>query len=137
MSDQIATDLCVIGAGSGGLAVAAGAVQMGAEVVLVEKGKMGGDCLNYGCVPSKSLIAAGKAAQTIRTAARFGVNGHEPAIDFAAVHDHVNGVIAALAPHDSEARFTGLGVKVLRAAARFTGPRESRSPANACRPGAW
>ncbi len=124
MSDPIATDLCVIGAGSGGLAVAAGAVQMGAEVVLVEKGKMGGDCLNYGCVPSKSLIAAGKAAQTIRTAARFGVNGHEPAIDFAAVHAHVHGVIAAIAPHDSEARFAGLGVRVLRAPARFTGPRE-------------
>ena len=124
MSGPIATDLCVIGGGSGGLAVAAGAVQMGAEVVLVEKGKMGGDCLNYGCVPSKSLIAAGKAAQTIRTAGRFGVNGHEPAIDFAAVHAHVHGVIAAIAPHDSEARFAGLGVRVLRAPARFTGPRE-------------
>jgi pyruvate/2-oxoglutarate dehydrogenase complex dihydrolipoamide dehydrogenase (E3) component len=124
MAGPITTDLCVIGAGSGGLAVAAGAVQMGAEVVLIEKGKMGGDCLNYGCVPSKSLIAAGKAAQTIRTAARFGVNGHEPAIDFPAVHAHVHGVIAAIAPHDSEARFAGLGVKVLRAPARFTGPRE-------------
>ena len=124
MASAITTDLCVIGAGSGGLAVAAGAVQMGADVVLVEKGRMGGDCLNYGCVPSKSLIAAGKAAQTIRTAARFGVNGHEPAIDFPAVHDHVKGVIAAIAPHDSEERFAGLGVKVLRAPARFVGPRE-------------
>jgi pyruvate/2-oxoglutarate dehydrogenase complex dihydrolipoamide dehydrogenase (E3) component len=85
---------------------------------------MGGDCLNYGCVPSKSLIAAGKAAQTVRTGARFGVNGHEPAIDFQAVHDHVKGVIAAIAPHDSEERFAGLGVKVLRAPARFVGPRE-------------
>ena len=124
MADPITTDLCVIGAGSGGLAVAAGAVQMGADVVLVEKGKMGGDCLNYGCVPSKSLIAAGKAAQAVRSAARFGVNGHEPAIDFLAVHDHVKGVIAAIAPHDSEERFAGLGVKVLRAHARFTGPQE-------------
>ena len=123
MAKTITTDLCIIGAGSGGLAVAAGAVQMGAEVVLVEKGRMGGDCLNYGCVPSKSLIAAGKAAHTVRTAARFGVNGHEPAIDFAAVHDHVKGVIAAIAPHDSEERFTGLGVEVLRASARFVGPR--------------
>jgi pyruvate/2-oxoglutarate dehydrogenase complex dihydrolipoamide dehydrogenase (E3) component len=78
MGDLIETDLCVIGAGSGGLAVTAGAVQMGAKVALIGKGKMGGDCLNYGCVPSKSLIAAGKAAQTVRTAARFGVNGHEP-----------------------------------------------------------
>ncbi|HEX5796210.1 MAG TPA: mercuric reductase [Geminicoccaceae bacterium] len=124
MAGPITTDLCVIGGGSGGLAVAAGAVQMGAAVVLVEKGKMGGDCLNYGCVPSKSLIAAGKAAQAVRTAGRFGVNGHEPAIDFLAVHDHVKGVIAAIAPHDSEERFARLGVTVLRAPARFVGPRE-------------
>ena len=124
MAGPITTDLCVIGGGSGGLAVAAGAVQMGAAVVLVEKGKMGGDCLNYGCVPSKSLIAAGKAAQTVRTAGRFGVNGHEPVIDFLAVHDHVKGVIAAIAPHDSEERFASLGVTVLRAPARFVGPRE-------------
>jgi pyruvate/2-oxoglutarate dehydrogenase complex dihydrolipoamide dehydrogenase (E3) component len=124
MADPIATDLCVIGGGSGGLAVAAGAVQMGASVVLIEKGKMGGDCLNYGCVPSKALIAAGKAAQTIRSAGRFGVNGHEPAVDYLAVHAHVHGVIGAISPHDSEERFEGLGVKVLRAPARFTGPRE-------------
>jgi pyruvate/2-oxoglutarate dehydrogenase complex dihydrolipoamide dehydrogenase (E3) component len=97
---------------------------MGAKVVLIEKGKMGGDCLNYGCVPSKSLIAAAKAAQTVRTAARFGVNGHEPEIDFLRVHDHVQGVIAAIAPHDSQERFERLGVKVIRAAARFVGPRE-------------
>ena len=124
MARAITTDLCVIGAGSAGLAVAAGAVQMGAEVVLIEKGRMGGDCLNYGCVPSKSLIAASKAAQTVRTAARFGVNGHEPAIDFQAVHDHVMGVIAAIAPHDSAERFAGLGVKVVRAPAHFVGPHE-------------
>jgi pyruvate/2-oxoglutarate dehydrogenase complex dihydrolipoamide dehydrogenase (E3) component len=124
MSDPITTDLCVIGAGSAGLAVAAGAVQMGAEVVLIEKGKMGGDCLNYGCVPSKALIAAGRVAQTIRSACRFGINGHEPAVDFPAVHAHVHGVIAAIAPNDSEARFAGLGVKVIRAPARFVGPRE-------------
>ncbi len=76
MAGPITTDLCVIGAGSGGLAVAAGAVQMGARVVLIEKGKMGGDCLNYGCVPSKALIAAGKAAQTIRT--RRPLRGQRP-----------------------------------------------------------
>jgi pyruvate/2-oxoglutarate dehydrogenase complex dihydrolipoamide dehydrogenase (E3) component len=124
MAGPISTDLCVIGAGSGGLAVAAGASQMGADVVLVEKGRMGGDCLNYGCVPSKSLIAAGKTAQTVRTAGRFGVNGHEPEIDFLAVHDHVKGVIAAIAPHDSVERFEGLGVRVLRASARFVAPQE-------------
>jgi pyruvate/2-oxoglutarate dehydrogenase complex dihydrolipoamide dehydrogenase (E3) component len=118
------TDLCVIGAGSGGLAVAAGAVQMGAAVVLIEKGRMGGDCLNYGCVPSKSLIAAGNAAHAIRNAGRFGVDGHEPKIDFLGVHDHVKGVIAAIAPHDSQERFEGLGVRVIRAPARFVGVQE-------------
>jgi pyruvate/2-oxoglutarate dehydrogenase complex dihydrolipoamide dehydrogenase (E3) component len=124
MSDRIKTDLCVIGAGSGGLSVAAGAVQMGAGVVLVEKGKMGGDCLNYGCVPSKSLIAAAHAAQSMRTGGIFGVNGHEPEVRFGDVHRHVHGVIAAIAPNDSVERFEGLGVNVIRATARFTGPNE-------------
>jgi pyruvate/2-oxoglutarate dehydrogenase complex dihydrolipoamide dehydrogenase (E3) component len=124
MADSVTTDLCVIGAGSGGLAVAAGAVQMGARVILIERGKMGGDCLNYGCVPSKSLIAAGNAAHAIRHAGRFGVDGHEPRIDFLGVHDHIKKVIGAIAPHDSEERFEGLGVDVIRAHARFVGPQE-------------
>jgi pyruvate/2-oxoglutarate dehydrogenase complex dihydrolipoamide dehydrogenase (E3) component len=115
-------DLCVIGAGAGGLSVAAGAVQMGASVVLIEKGEMGGDCLNTGCVPSKALIAAAHAAQAVREAARFGVRAPAPEIDFGAVHAHVHGVIAAIAPHDSVARFEGLGVHVIKAAARFAGP---------------
>ncbi|MGG5890351.1 dihydrolipoyl dehydrogenase family protein [Falsiroseomonas sp. HC035] len=117
-------DLCIIGAGSAGLSVAAGAVQMGASVVLVEKHLMGGDCLNTGCVPSKALLAAAHAASAVREGGRFGVNGHEPAIDFAAIHAHVHGVIAAIAPHDSVERFEGLGVTVLRSAAHFTGPEE-------------
>ncbi|MGF1631523.1 MAG: dihydrolipoyl dehydrogenase family protein [Kiloniellaceae bacterium] len=124
MANTIETDLCVIGGGSGGLSVAAGAAQMGARVVLVEKGKMGGDCLNYGCVPSKALIAAAAAADGVRHAGKFGVNGHEPAVDFAALREHLRGVIAAIAPHDSVARFEGLGVTVIQAAAQFTGPRE-------------
>ncbi|MEO3427564.1 FAD-dependent oxidoreductase [Pelagibius sp. CAU 1746] len=124
MSKTIEADICVIGAGSGGLSVAAGASQMGARVVLVEKGKMGGDCLNYGCVPSKALIAAAAAADKVRHAGRFGVNGHEPAVDFPAVRDHLRSVIAAIAPHDSVERFEGLGVTVIQAAARFTGARE-------------
>jgi pyruvate/2-oxoglutarate dehydrogenase complex dihydrolipoamide dehydrogenase (E3) component len=119
---EIKTDICVIGAGSGGLSVAAGAAQMRASTVLIERGAMGGDCLNYGCVPSKSLIAAARAADTIRHAGRFGVNGHEPQIDFGRVHDHIHGVISAIAPNDSVERFEGLGVKVIRASARFTGP---------------
>jgi pyruvate/2-oxoglutarate dehydrogenase complex dihydrolipoamide dehydrogenase (E3) component len=124
MAELISTDLCVIGAGSGGLTVAAGAAQMGARVVLIEQGRMGGDCLNYGCVPSKSLIAAGRVAHTIRNAGRFGVNGHEPHVDFLRVHNHVQGVIAAIAPHDSQERFERLGVNVIRVRARFVGPQE-------------
>ena len=85
---------------------------MGADVVLVEKGEMGGDCLNYGCVPSKSLLAAAHTAQTIRSSGRFGVNGHEPEIRFDEVHEHVHDVIASIAPHDSVERFENLGVRV-------------------------
>jgi pyruvate/2-oxoglutarate dehydrogenase complex dihydrolipoamide dehydrogenase (E3) component len=124
MTATLTPDICVIGAGSAGLSVAAGAAQLGAETVLIEARKMGGDCLNYGCVPSKALLAAAQAAEAQRHAGRFGVQAQEPAIDFRAVHDHIHGVIAAIEPHDSEERFAGLGVRVLRAAARFTGPEE-------------
>ncbi|MFZ4808571.1 MAG: dihydrolipoyl dehydrogenase family protein [Hyphomicrobiaceae bacterium] len=121
--DTIEPDLCVIGAGSGGLSVAAAAAAFGRSVVLVEKHKMGGDCLNYGCVPSKALIAAGRRAQAMRTAAPFGIAPVEPAIDPAAVRAHVDGVIAGIAPNDSVERFTGLGVRVVLAAARFVDAR--------------
>jgi pyruvate/2-oxoglutarate dehydrogenase complex dihydrolipoamide dehydrogenase (E3) component len=124
VNSVIRADLCVIGAGSGGLSVAAGAAQMGARVVLVEKHKMGGDCLNTGCVPSKALLAAAHVAEVVRGGARFGVNGMEPEVDFAAVRDHLRDVIAGIEPHDSVERFEGLGVTVIKAAARFTGPRE-------------
>ncbi|MDX2259989.1 MAG: FAD-dependent oxidoreductase [Hyphomicrobiaceae bacterium] len=117
--DAITCDICVIGAGSGGLSVAAAAAAFGRSVVLIEKHKMGGDCLNYGCVPSKALIAAGKRAQTMRTTAPFGITPHEPDIDARAVHDHVKSVIAAIEPNDSVARFTGLGVRVIEAPGRF------------------
>lgn len=116
-------DLCVIGAGAGGLSVAAGAAQMGARTVLVEAGLMGGDCLNYGCVPSKALIAAAHAAETFRSSAKFGIGAVEPAIDFAGVQKHVRGVIQAIAPLDSQARFEGLGVTVVRAHGRFVDER--------------
>jgi len=124
MSELIQTDICVIGAGSGGLSVAAGASQMGASTVLIEKGKMGGDCLNYGCVPSKALLAAGHAADAVRRGPRFGVEAGAPRIDAKAVYGHVHAAIAAIAPNDSVERFEGLGVRVIQAAARFTGPRE-------------
>jgi pyruvate/2-oxoglutarate dehydrogenase complex dihydrolipoamide dehydrogenase (E3) component len=121
--EELRTDICVIGAGSGGLSVAAGAVQMGARVVLIEAGEMGGDCLNAGCVPSKALIAAAEAAAAQRGSARFGVAAVEPAVDFGAVKDHVAGVIAAIAPVDSQERFEGLGCTVIRDWGRFVSPR--------------
>jgi pyruvate/2-oxoglutarate dehydrogenase complex dihydrolipoamide dehydrogenase (E3) component len=120
---MIECDICVIGAGSGGLSVAAGASLMGARVALVEKARMGGDCLNTGCVPSKALLAAAKAAALPRKVAKFGVD-LTAQVDFARVHHHVHDVIAEIAPHDSVERFSGLGVTVIRGAARFTGRSE-------------
>ncbi|HCQ67496.1 MAG TPA: dihydrolipoamide dehydrogenase [Rhodobacteraceae bacterium] len=104
---KIETDICVIGAGSGGLSVAAGAVQMGAKVVLIEAGEMGGDCLNTGCVPSKALLHASAEG-----------------LDWDAAHAHVRATIERIAPHDSVERFEGLGVRVLKGFAQFTAPRE-------------
>lgn len=116
---RIKTDICVLGAGSGGLSVAAGAVQMGAKVVLLEGHKMGGDCLNFGCVPSKALIAAGKQAHAMQAGAAFGVTPVKPKISYGAAKDHVHRVIETIAPVDSQERFEGLGVKVIREFGRF------------------
>ena len=121
---RIKTDILVIGAGSAGLSVAAGAVQMGARVVLLEGHKMGGDCLNYGCVPSKALIATGKAAHAQRTSEKYGVAAAEGKVDYAAAKDHVAGVIEQIAPVDSQERFEGLGVEVIREYGRFISDRE-------------
>ncbi len=112
-------DICVIGGGSGGLTVAAAAAAFGVEVVLIEKGKMGGDCLNYGCVPSKAILAAGKHAHAIREAGEFGVFADEPKVDFRKVNKHIKSVIASIAPNDSVERFTALGVKVIEDAGVF------------------
>ena len=122
--ERIKTDLCIIGGGSGGLSLAAGAVQMGAEVVLVEGHKMGGDCLNYGCVPSKALLAAGKQAHAMEAGAPYGVTPVSPQVDYAAAKDHVAKVIATIEPHDSVERFEGLGVKVIQAFGHFLSPTE-------------
>ena len=116
-------DLAVIGAGSAGLSVAAAAAQFGEKVVLFEQAEMGGDCLNSGCVPSKALIAAAKYAHTQRTSAPYGVAAVEPKVNYAKVMDHVQGVIAKIAPNDSVERFEGLGVKVVRARAQFVNAR--------------
>ena len=124
MATLLTPDICIIGAGSGGLSVAAGASQMGAETVLVERGKMGGDCLNTGCVPSKALLGAAHAAAAVRRAPLFGVQAGTPNVNFPTVQQHVQDVIAAIAPNDSVERFEGLGVRVLQEDAHFTGPRE-------------
>ena len=116
---KIKADIAVIGAGSGGLSVAAGAAMLGLKVVLFEKGEMGGDCLNYGCVPSKALLTAARKAQTFRDAENYGLTPAEPAVDWLRVRDHVNGVIEQIAPVDSQERFEGLGVTVIREAAAF------------------
>ena len=122
--DRIEVDLCIIGGGSGGLSVAAGAVQMGASVVLIEGGKMGGDCLNYGCVPSKALIASGKAAHAMGAGVPYGIAAAEAKVDFGASKDHVRSVIAGIEPHDSVERFEGLGVKVIEAYGKFVAADE-------------
>ncbi|WP_072376501.1 FAD-dependent oxidoreductase [Hyphomicrobium sp. NDB2Meth4] len=119
MLETIKADICVIGGGSAGLSVAAGAAQMGARTVLIEGHRMGGDCLNTGCVPSKALLAAAKAAKTLRGGARFGINGVEAHVDFGAANRHVHDVIGAIAPHDSVERFMGLGCRVIEARGHF------------------
>ncbi len=124
---NLKTDILVIGAGSGGLSVAAGAVQMGADVILLEGHKMGGDCLNYGCVPSKALIASGKAAHAQAHAAKYGVASVTPKVDYAAAKDHVHDVIAQIAPTDSVERFEGLGVRVIQEYGEFLSPTEVKA----------
>lgn len=121
---HIKTDILVIGAGSGGLSVAAGASQMGADVVLLEGHKMGGDCLNYGCVPSKALIATGKAAYAQQNSAQYGVADAAGEVDYAAAKDHVADVIAQIAPVDSQERFEGFGINVIREFGRFISDSE-------------
>ncbi len=116
-------DIAIIGGGSAGLSLAAAAAQFGEKVVLFEKGSMGGDCLNTGCIPSKSLIAAAKHAHAQRSSAPYGVAAVEPKVDYAKVMAYVENVIATIAPHDSQTRFEKLGVTVVRAPAKFVSTR--------------
>ncbi|MGB1088900.1 MAG: dihydrolipoyl dehydrogenase family protein [Alphaproteobacteria bacterium] len=135
MSGEILTpDLCVIGAGSGGLSVAAGAAQMGADVVLIERHKMGGDCLNYGCVPSKALIAAAHKAHGQTDGAAFGVAPVVPKVDYAKVMQHVHEVIETIAPIDSVERFEGLGCTVIQDSAKFVNAKEVEAGGKIIRP---
>lgn len=112
-------DIIIIGGGSGGLVIASAAAQLNAKVALVEKDRLGGDCLWYGCVPSKSLIHAARVAYEVKNARRFGVDCYHPKIDFSEVINHVNNVIAAIQPHDSPQRFEGLGVEVIFGSGHF------------------
>ncbi len=121
--ELIETDLCVIGAGSGGLAVASGAAELGKNVVLVEKAELGAESVRHGSIPSKALIAAGRAAQAQRSGAPLGIVPIEPHIDGARVMTHVRETIQALMPLDAKARLESQGVKILRAAARFLDER--------------
>ncbi|MGZ4960089.1 MAG: dihydrolipoyl dehydrogenase family protein [Methylomonas sp.] len=115
-------DLCVIGGGAAGLAVAAGAATLGAKVVLVEKHALGGDCLHYGCVPSKALIHSAKIAHSLRDAERFGIPAQTSSIHLPDVMRWVQSVIRQIEPHDSPERFAVLGVNVIFGAGNFTAP---------------
>jgi len=115
-------NLVVIGAGAGGLVTAYIAAAVKAKVTLVEGHKMGGDCLNFGCVPSKALIRSAKLAKQLRTAESLGVTGAAGTVDFAAVMARVQRVIKDIEPHDSVERYTKLGVDVVLGQARITSP---------------
>lgn len=113
-------DLAVIGGGAGGLVVAAGGAALGARVALVEKHKLGGDCLWYGCVPSKTLIKSARIAHQMRHADRWAIPAAAPQVDLAQVMERVAGVIRGIEPNDSPERFRGLGVDVIVGSGRFT-----------------
>ncbi len=117
-SERITPDICVIGAGAAGLSVATAAAAFGVSVVLIERGAMGGECLNSGCVPSKALLAAARHVANMRRD-DFGIRATEIHVDFAKVQAHVQQVIAAIAPTDSVERLTGLGVRVIKGHAKF------------------
>ena len=124
---KLKADLIVIGGGSGGLSAAAGAAMLGLNVVLYEKAEMGGDCLNYGCVPSKALLTTAKYAQTAREGEKYGVTTSSPVVDWEKVKAHVRKAIDTIAPIDSQERFEGLGVTVIREHAKFKNPKTIES----------
>lgn len=119
-------NVIVIGAGAAGLTVAGGCAILGARVALLEQGRMGGECLNTGCVPSKALLHVARVAHTIRTASEQGITGVGPLPrqDLKVIMQHVRAAQARIAPHDSAERFTGLGVEVRASAARLRSPHE-------------
>ena len=120
MSHKAEYDLCIIGGGSAGLVSAAGAAALGAKVILIEKHRLGGDCLYTGCVPSKSLIRAADIAHTIENAHKFGLSAHLDSVEQCMVMNRVSEVIKIIEPNDSPERFRAMGVEVVFAEAEFT-----------------
>lgn len=117
-------DLAIIGGGSAGLSIAAGCSQLGLQVVLVEPNKMGGDCLNYGCIPSKTLLNTAKIFYQTKHSTVLGIQAKSVKIDFLQVMQQVHNVIACIAKNDSVERFTSLGVQVIQEAGHFIGPKQ-------------
>ena len=115
-------NLIVIGGGAGGLVSAYISAAVKAKVTLIEAHKMGGDCLNYGCVPSKALIKSAKLAHQMRHASNYGLSDAAPSFSFKAVMQRVHDVIKAIEPHDSIERYTGLGVEVLQGYGKLVNP---------------
>ena len=130
-------NVVVIGGGTAGLVTAAGTAGLGGRVALVEKHRMGGDCLNTGCVPSKALIASARAAHVAGHGSRWGLRDREPDFAFEAVMDRVRERRATIAPHDSQERFESLGVDVFRDAARLVSPHEVAAGAHRLRGAAF
>ncbi len=117
-------NVVVIGAGTAGLVTAAGTASLGGRVALVERNKMGGDCLNFGCVPSKALISSARLAQHMREAEKWGLRNQEPQFEFRDVMERMRARRAKIAPNDSQERFESLGVDVFRGEAKFVSPHE-------------
>src|SRR5690349_4196269 len=117
-------NVVVIGAGTAGLVTAAGTAGLGGRVALIERNKMGGDCLNFGCVPSKALISSARLVHTIRRAEDWGLRKLEPQFEFEQVFARMRSRRAKIAPNDSQERFESLGVDVFRGEAKFRGSHE-------------
>jgi len=122
--DQKLYNVAVIGAGTAGLVTAAGTAGLGGRVALIERNKMGGDCLNFGCVPSKALISSARLIEQIRESEKWGLDRQEPQFAFEKVFERMRARRAKIAPNDSQERFESLGVDVFRGEARFVSPHE-------------
>src|SRR5262245_50121527 len=117
-------NVVIIGAGTAGLVTAAGTAGLGGRVALIERNQMGGDCLNFGCVPSKALISSARLIRQIRESAKWGLDQQEPQFVFEKVFERMRARRAKIAPNDSQERFESLGVDVFRGEARFISRHE-------------